>query len=62
MHVIHDKKSLAGRGQSCTKSTQSVSFEYPESLEPSFQNAATVARDTNPSVTKMQEELKELKS
>ena len=60
--VIHDKRSLTGLGKSCTKSAQSVSFEYPESQEPSIQNAAAVARDTNPSVVKLQEELKDLKS
>ena len=60
--VIHDKWSLTGRGKSCTKSAQSVSFEYPESQEPSIRNAAAVARDTNPSVVKLQEELKDLKS
>ena len=36
MQVIHDKWSLTGWGKSNTKSAQSVSFEYPESLEPSI--------------------------
>ena len=60
--VIHDKQSLTGQGNSYTKSAQSVSFEYPKSLEPSIWNTAAVGRDIHPSVVKLQEELKDLKS
>ena len=60
--VIHDKQSLAGRSKSQNKSAQSVSFEYPDPLEPSIRNAVPVAKESNPLVAKMQEELKELKA
>ena len=60
--VIHDKQSLAGRSKSQNKSARSVSFEYPDPLEHSIRNAVLVAKESNPSVTKLQEELKELKA
>ena len=60
--VIHDKRSLAGRSKSQNKSAQSVSFEYLDPLEPSIQNAVPVAKESNLSVAKLQEELKDLKA
>ena len=60
--VIHDKWSLAGQSKSQNKSARSVSFEYPDPLEPSIWNAVPVAKDSNPSVAKLQEELKDLKA
>ena len=56
--VIHNKRSLTGQGRSCTKNAQSVSFKYPKSLEPSIQNAAAVARDTNPSMVNCRKNLR----
>ena len=60
--VIHDKRSLAGRSKSQNKSARSVSFEYPDPLEPSIWNAVPVAKESNSSVARLQEELKELKA
>ena len=59
--VIHDKRSLAGQSKSRNKSARSVSFKYPDPLEPSNRNAVPVAKESNSSVTKLQE-LKELKA
>ena len=39
-----------------------MSFEYPEPLEPSIWNAVPVAKESNSSVAKLQEEFKELKA
>ena len=39
-----------------------MSFEYPDPLEPSIWNAVPVAKESNSSVAKLQEELKELKA
>ena len=60
--VIHDKWSLAGPTKSQNKSARSVSFKYPDPLEPSIQNAVSVAKESNSSVAKLQEEPKELKA
>ena len=59
--VIHDKQSLAGQSKSQNKSAWSVSFEYPDPLEPSIRNAVPVAKASNASVAKLQE-LKDLKA
>ena len=56
--VIHDKRSLAGQSKSHNKSALSVSFEYPNPLEPFIQNAVPLAKESNPSVAKLQEELR----
>ena len=45
-HVIHDKQSLAGQSKSQNKNTQSVSFEYPDPLEPSIWNAVPMAEES----------------
>ena len=39
-----------------------MSFEYPDPLEPSIRNAVPVAKESNPLVAKLQEELKDLKA
>ena len=59
--VIYDKQSLAGQSKSQNKSDRRVSFEYPDPLEPSIQNAVPVAKESNPLVTQLQE-LEDLKA
>ena len=56
--VIHDKWSLAGQSKSQNKSAQSVSFKYPDPLDPSIRNAVPMAKESNPSVAKLLKDLK----
>ena len=63
-HIIHDKKSLAGRGKPVTKVAQNVSFsDIPESIEPVIHAAVPTPTPqvTDPAVTKLQEEMKTLR-
>ena len=39
-----------------------MSFEYSDPLEPSIQNAVPMAKESNPSVARLQGELKDLKA
>ena len=61
--VIHDKKSLAGRGKPVTMVAWNVSFlDTPEPIEPVI-HAATptpTSQGNDPAVTKLQEEMRSL--
>ena len=62
--VIHDKKSLAGRGKPVTKVARNVSFlSTPEPIEPVIRAATptTTSQGDDLAVTKLQEEMKILR-